>query len=228
MQQSPSILCIETSTEVCSVALTDRTGREYLHEIDEANQHSKELAVMIREVLTEADMETRDLDAVSVSIGPGSYTGLRVGLATAKAICYVHEIPIIGLGSLDILAQAGKETEVDYIIPMIDARRMEVYTSVFNPASELVSGPQALILGPDSFLDLLPENSSVLLLGNGSVKAFPVLTFNQKKQGATKTSAKHMIGLSRKRFSKEQFDDLNALSPQYLKSPNITQPKKKL
>jgi tRNA threonylcarbamoyladenosine biosynthesis protein TsaB len=211
------------------VYLSDRNGKHYLNEIDEANQHSKELAVMIQEILTQAKMNTTDLDAVCISIGPGSYTGLRVGLATAKAICYVHDIPLISLGSLEILVQAGMDDhEHDYIIPMIDARRMEVYTAIFDGRGRQISPAEAMIIEEGSFEDRVPKDSSILLLGNGSGKAHPVLSYRKKFLGTSKTSARYMIRLAQKYFQREQIANLSALTPQYLKSPNITKPKKKL
>src|SRR5690606_26392897 len=137
-----SILCIETSTDVCSVALTAGGAVVAAAEIREAQAHASRLAPLIQEVMAAAGIGYGDLSAVAVSKGPGSYTGLRIGTSTAKGLCYALNIPLIGIGTLDLLAWQGiTSTDVDretLLCPMIDARRMEVYCQVTDFSRKVV------------------------------------------------------------------------------------------
>ena len=144
------ILCIETGTDICSVGIAENGELISLRESDKGRDHAIKIAVFVDELLTQTDIRPEDLDAVAVSMGPGSYTGLRIGVSFAKGLCYGLEIPLIGIGSLDALTEVAREDyeagiisvenwESAYLCPMIDARRMEVYTQVFNAEGVAVS-----------------------------------------------------------------------------------------
>ncbi|MGA1582273.1 MAG: tRNA (adenosine(37)-N6)-threonylcarbamoyltransferase complex dimerization subunit type 1 TsaB [Saprospiraceae bacterium] len=224
------ILCLETATEVCSVAVAI-DGRVVGHrEAAHPWDHASRVTVLIGECLKEAGMDIGELSAVAVSVGPGSYTGLRVGFACAKGICSGLGIPLIGVDTLHSLALAAASDGDDaesYIIPMIDARRLEVYASVYAPDGQMVQPPSALILEPESFHDYFLRGP-VVFVGNGADK-WRTLTANSDKSlfPNIRCSALHLINPAREAWRAEAFQNLAYFSPYYLKPPNITQPKKK-
>ena len=224
------ILHLETSTKQCSVALANK-GELLASRIllNESFSHSEKLHLFISEVLQEAKLKSADLDAVAVSKGPGSYTGLRIGVAAAKGLCFGLDIPLIALNALKILAQASTEQNTDYIIPMMDARRMEVYTAVFDSRRNWVEDTSALVLSRDSFKELL-KDQTVLVLGDGAQKfkelnpeinaVFPSEIFYPK--------AVDMIPLAWEKFNSQVFVSLAYFEPFYLKDFQTTPPKKNL
>ncbi|MCH1432782.1 MAG: tRNA (adenosine(37)-N6)-threonylcarbamoyltransferase complex dimerization subunit type 1 TsaB [Flavobacteriaceae bacterium] len=224
------ILHLETSTKQCSVALAHK-GELLASRIllNESFSHSEKLHLFISEVLQEAKLKSADLDAVAVSKGPGSYTGLRIGVAAAKGLCFGLDIPLIALNALKILAQASTEQNTDYIIPMMDARRMEVYTAVFDSRRNWVEDTSALVLSRDSFKELL-KDQTVLVLGDGAQKfkelnpeinaVFPSEIFYPK--------AVDMISLAWEKFNSQVFVSLAYFEPFYLKDFQTTPPKKNL
>lgn len=224
------ILHLETSTKQCSVALAHK-GELLASRIllNESFSHSEKLHLFISEVLQEAKLKSADLDAVAVSKGPGSYTGLRIGVAAAKGLCFGLDIPLIALNALKILAQASTEQNTDYIIPMMDARRMEVYTAVFDSRRNWVEDTSALVLSRDSFKELL-KDQTVLVLGDGAQKfkelnpeinaVFPSEIFYPK--------AVDMTPLAWEKFNSQAFESLAYFEPFYLKDFQTTPPKKNL
>ena len=224
------ILHLETSTKQCSVALAHK-GELLASRIllNESFSHSEKLHLFISEVLQEAKLKSADLDAVAVSKGPGSYTGLRIGVAAAKGLCFGLDIPLIALNALEILVQASTEQNTDYIIPMMDARRMEVYTAVFDSRRNWVEDTSALVLSRDSFKELL-KDQTVLVLGDGAQKfkelnpeinaVFPSEIFYPK--------AVDMISLAWEKFNSQVFVSLAYFEPFYLKDFQTTPPKKNL
>jgi tRNA threonylcarbamoyladenosine biosynthesis protein TsaB len=224
------ILHLETSTKQCSVALAHK-GELLASRIllNDSFSHSEKLHLFISEVLQEAKLKSADLDAVAVSKGPGSYTGLRIGVAAAKGLCFGLDIPLIALNALKILAQASTEQNTDYIIPMMDARRMEVYTAVFDSRRNWVEDTSALVLSRDSFKELL-KDQTVLVLGDGAQKfkelnpeinaVFPSEIFYPK--------AVDMIPLAWEKFNSQVFVSLAYFEPFYLKDFQTTPPKKNL
>jgi tRNA threonylcarbamoyladenosine biosynthesis protein TsaB len=224
------ILHLETSTKQCSVALAHK-GELLASRIllNDSFSHSEKLHLFISEVLQEAKLKSADLDAVAVSKGPGSYTGLRIGVAAAKGLCFGLDIPLIALNALKILAQASTEQNTDYIIPMMDARRMEVYTAVFDSRRNWVEDTSALVLSRDSFKELL-KDQTVLVLGDGAQKfkelnpeinaVFPSEIFYPK--------ADDMIPLAWEKFNSQAFESLAYFEPFYLKDFQTTPPKKNL
>lgn len=226
------ILNIETSTDVCSVALS-RDGEILEHyENYEGNSHSTALAPMVRDALSYAATREIKLDAVAVSQGPGSYTGLRIGLSQAKGLAFGLDVPLIGVQTLELLVVSTMfnhfiEDEVLYA-PMIDARRMEVYTGLYNNALESVMAPCAMVLDEGSFRNVLSE-CKVVFCGNGSDKAKNVIkSGNAMWIGGVKPVAVDMVALAEKAWREKRFVDVAYSTPVYLKDFVATKPKKLL
>lgn len=225
------IIQLETTTKQCSVALSYK-GNCFSKKVllAEHFSHDEKLHVFIREVLQEASVGFSELDAVSISKGPGSYTGLRIGVAAAKGLCFALDLPLIGIHTLELMVQPfiGK-AEYAFFIPMLDARRMEVYTAVFDNSKTWIQETNALVLEAQSFYDLLGD-SPCLVFGNGASK-FKML---QPKINAhfTETvsypSAEDMSRLAWLEFQKKNFEDLATFEPFYLKDFQTTTPKKEL
>jgi len=225
----PYILCIETATAVCSVALF--AGDELVAQREEIGfVHSAKTAVFIQECLTEASIQAKDLSAVAVDIGPGSYTGLRVGLSTAKGICFALDLPLITLSGLNILAQVSRQLYPEphaLHMPMIDARRMEVYTKAFNASGETIQEAGPFILQTDSFHPF-SDYDRIYCSGDGS-KKLDQLDFKEDiRLLALRSDARHMGGLAFTAFRQKEFADLRWVEPNYIKPPNITKSKKTL
>ncbi len=225
------ILNIDTSTDYCSVALTAE-GMVLAHQEEGGSRnHAALLSDYIKYCLDFAREKEIKLDAVAVSMGPGSYTGLRIGLSEAKGLAYALDIPLIGIDTLRILScnvMFTRELEGDEIfVPMIDARRMEVYTAAFDFALEEVMPQQALILTPDSYSDIIARNRRVLMFGNGSDKAREMLTApNVEFIPDIHPLAIDMIALAERAFSRREFIDLAYSTPNYIKDFQASKPKK--
>ena len=221
-------LCIETATEVCSVALGNATGDIVVRETSRKNSHTETITVFIRECMDEWKIDFPQLSAIGISQGPGSYTGLRVGTSTAKGIAFAHDIPLIAIDTLFGLAYGIKELvdEGDLIMPMIDARRMEVYTAVYDHQLKLFRSTNNLILH-DGILDEITDKGKLWLCGNGAVKAEKIKTDRDIVIHPSICSASHLIAACQAKYLTKDFVDIAYFSPFYLKSPNITKPKKK-
>lgn len=226
-----NILNIETSTEVCSVALTSE-GQVLDHrENYDGQTHATLLSQYVKEMLDYARSREVKLDAIAVSIGPGSYTGLRIGLSEAKGLAFGLQVPLIGVNTLQLLAVSTMfnhfiEDDKVLYVPMIDARRMEVYTAAYSPSLEAVIEPQAMILDENSFADLLAQGYTLILMGNGSDKARQVLTREQVRFiGGVKPVAVEMMALAEKAWRERQFLDVAYSTPLYLKDFQATKPK---
>ena len=226
------ILNIETSTEVCSVALTSE-GQVLDHrENYEGQTHATLLSQYVKEMLEYASTREMKIDAIAVSIGPGSYTGLRIGLSEAKGLAFGLQVPLIGVNTLQLMAVSAMfnhfidEDNVLYV-PMIDARRMEVYTAAYNAALEPVLPPQAMILNGNSFGDLLEKGYTLVMMGNGSDKARQVLSRDGVRfiEGI-KPVAVEMLALAEKAWREQQFLDVAYSTPLYLKEFQATKPKR--
>ena len=224
------ILNIETSTNVCSVALTAE-GMVLAHQEDmDGRNHAGLLSDYIKYCLDFAAEKELKLEAVAVSMGPGSYTGLRIGLSGAKGLAYALDIPLIGINTLKIMAcqvMFTQELQGDEIfVPMIDARRMEVYTAAYDFALEDVMPQQPLILDENSYSDILADNANVLFFGNGSDKAKDVITSpNAKFIPDIVPLAIDMIALAEKAYSQRDFLDIAYSVPNYIKDFQATKPK---
>ena len=226
-----NILHIETSTAVCSVALTSE-GQVLDHrENYEGQTHATLLSQYVKEMLDYARSRELKLDAIAVSLGPGSYTGLRIGLSEAKGLAFGLQVPLIGINTLQLLTVSTmfnhfvEEDKVLYV-PMIDARRMEVYTAAYTPALEAVVEPQAMILDEHSFAPLLEQGYTLVLMGNGSDKARQVLSRDGVRfiEGV-KPVAVDMLALAEKAYRAGEFIDVAYSTPLYLKEFQATKPK---
>lgn len=219
------ILSVDTSTQNCSVALHEN-GRLITQElVDEEGSHSKSLTLLIEKVMKTAGRALTDLSAVAVSNGPGSYTGLRIGLATAKGICFALDKPLICLPTLQVLASAVDTPAGSLLLPMLDARRMEVYAAVYTAALHEVSSQEAHILTPESYQSHAP----VVAFGNGSAKwqeicTHPAITF---LDGPLLPEAQFMGKLAHEAFLNQTFENLVTKEPDYLKEYMGTKPKLK-
>lgn len=227
-----NILNIETSTSVCSVALgSDGQIVDHYENYDGLN-HATLLSKYIKDVLETAARKEMSIDAIAVSIGPGSYTGLRIGLSQAKGLSFGLGVPLIGVNTLQLLTVSTMFQEFfdDDILfaPMIDARRMEVYTAVYNNALTPLLEPQPMILDENSFEELL-SNHRLVIMGNGSEKASKVINNRNARfiQGA-KPVAVDMLALSEKAYRENTFIDVAYSTPLYLKDFQATVPKKKV
>ena len=226
-----NILNIETSTEVCSVALTSE-GQVLDHrENYEGQTHATMLSQYVKEMLDYARSREMKPDAIAVSIGPGSYTGLRIGLSEAKGLAFGLNVPLIGVNTLQLMAVSTMfnhfidEENVLYV-PMIDARRMEVYTAAYAPSLEAVLEPQAMILDEHSFDALLDKGHTLILLGNGSDKARQVLTRDGVRfVEGVKPVAVDMMALAEKDYREQDFIDVAYSTPLYLKEFQAIKPK---
>jgi tRNA threonylcarbamoyladenosine biosynthesis protein TsaB len=218
------ILHLETSTTVCSVCLAESGQLLSLRETNDGYTHAENLTVFAEEVLKDAAKTVRDLDAVTVSIGPGSYTGLRIGLSTAKGLCYALNIPLITIGSLHALA-LGLNEEVkgsyqnDYLLcPMIDARRMEVYCEVFDKKVQSIHPVSAKIMDEHSFNDLLSKQK-IIFAGDGAAKCSPLLSknINAVFLSGFVASSKYMVLEAEEMYKRKDFTDIVLSEPFYLK-----------
>ena len=226
-----TILNIETSTDVCSVALTSE-GQVLDHrENYEGQTHATLLSQYVKEMLDYARSREMKLDAVAVSIGPGSYTGLRIGLSEAKGLAFGLELPLIGMNTLQLLTVSAMfnhfmDEEHLLYVPMIDARRMEVYTAAYTPALDAVLEPQAMILDENSFADLLSDGYYLVMMGNGSDKAREIFANNRVRFiSGIKPVAVDMLALAEKAYREQQFIDVAYSTPLYLKEFQATKPK---
>lgn len=224
------ILNIDTSTDHCSVALTAE-GMVLAHQEEGGGRnHAALLSDYIKYCLDFAREKELKLDAVAVSMGPGSYTGLRIGLSEAKGLAYALDIPLIGIDTLRIMAcqvMFTQDLEGDEIfIPMVDARRMEVYTAAFDFALNPVMNQQALILDADSYADIIAKYPKILMFGNGSDKAKDIITAdNVRFIPDIHPLAIDMIALADKAYSNRDFIDLAYSVPNYIKDFQATKPK---
>lgn len=224
------ILNIDTSTSVCSVALAEDGKVIALKESNEGLNHSILLGTYIDELFKEIQITAHRLDAVAISMGPGSYTGLRIGVSMAKGLCFGAGKPLIAVPTLQALALSvsSRLQEDAWYCPMIDARRMEVYTAFFDKQNQTLIDTKAEIIDEHSFAELL-EKHKIYFFGNGSDKVKNTLTdINACYIGQVETSAAHMPEISEQRFVKGLFEDVAYFEPFYLKDFIATTPKKKV
>lgn len=221
MNSSPILLYIETSGEICSVALSRRT--ELIREIvvKEPRAHARIIAPMVEEILNKSAISISDTDAIVVSEGPGSYTGLRVGVSVAKGLCFGSGKPLIAVGSLDLIAVTAAKNRSDIgsfhtIIPMIDARRMEVYTAVYSADAVRLSGIEAKIIDEASFKELL-EKGKTLFCGDGAAKVQSILKHENAFFTGVDASAGGMLKPALDKYNRGEFQDVAYFEPFYLK-----------
>lgn len=211
------VLNIETATTNCSVSLSKDGETLVLKEDNSAGySHAETLHVYIKDVFEEANISSKDIDAVAVSKGPGSYTGLRIGVSSAKGLCYALSKPLISVSTLESLAHQVKADD-GIIIPMLDARRMEVYSAIFNHKYEQVREIKAEVLTEESYIDLLKDNK-VYFVGSGVAKTKELLNHPNAIFVEDKLpSANEMSLLSELKYKKSDIEDVAYFEPYYLK-----------
>lgn len=219
------IILIETSTSLCSVALAEDGAVTAYRESSAPKAHASLTAVFVQEVLQERRVTLSDCDAVCVSKGPGSYTGLRVGVSTAKGLCFGSGLPLIAVGTLDTLV-AQAEGEYKYIIPMIDARRMEVYACVFENGAQITE-TEPVIVDENSFAEYL-EQGPCLFIGDGAGKCADVIKHPNAQFCQCNPKASAMLSPAMKAYNEKRFEDVAYFEPFYLKEFVATVSKKKL
>lgn len=230
------ILCIETGTDICSVGIARDGELMSLRESDQGRDHAKQVAVFVDELLRETDVKPDELDAVAVGMGPGSYTGLRIGVSFAKGLCYGLNIPLLAVGSLEALTDVAiKDYEAGiiqvegwdeaFLCPMVDARRMEVYTQIFNSRCEAQSEVSAEIITEDSFSQWRAKGKLVIF-GNGAAKCQEMLPDAIYIDVAP--SARGLTRIAHQLFEAGKTVDIAYFEPFYLKDFVVIPSKKKL
>ncbi len=223
------LLAIETSTEICSVALSKEEECIAMVEDDRENSHAEKILLFVDQVLKQAGLEKNKLNAICISEGPGSYTGLRIGASTAKGLCDGLDIPLVAISTLQSMAWGSREQYPHYkqYCPMIDARRMEVYSAIYNENLDLIGNITNTILDENAFSDYLSKGKLVLS-GNGMEKAISLLSHNTNAVFCnTKTSARYLLALGYKKYIEQDFADIAYFEPFYLKEFHSGKPKVK-
>lgn len=222
------ILNLETATKTCSVSLA-QDGKELatINHTAENYSHAEKLNGIIQEVMEKANRQLADLDAIAVSEGPGSYTGLRIGTSTAKGLCFALDIPLIAVNSLKALAQSKAGADM-LICPMFDARRMEVYAAIFDSQMNVLQPTKAIVIDDATFLDFL-QKEPVCFIGPGAEKCrSTVVHENAIFDLETAVSASGMIPFTEEKFQQNDLEDLAYFEPFYLKDFIAGKPKKLL
>lgn len=222
----PLLLSLETSTTVCSVALHENSTLLSTAEVHREHSHASKLAPLIDHVVRTADVTLKDLRAVAVASGPGSYTGLRIGTSTAKGLCYALSIPLVAVGTLNIMAAQVNATNMSgaRLCPMIDARRMEVYCQLFDVTNTPVQAVEAKVIDEHSFEKEL-EEGKIIFFGNGADKCRPVITHpNAIFISGITPSAADLGVLAWQKFQQQRTEDLVHFEPFYLKEFMIKKP----
>ncbi|MEO0331212.1 MAG: tRNA (adenosine(37)-N6)-threonylcarbamoyltransferase complex dimerization subunit type 1 TsaB [Bacteroidota bacterium] len=224
------ILSIETATKTCSVALHRDKTLLGLQEVHLDKSHSSLLHLMIDNLLQYCEIERNQLDAVAVSVGPGSYTGLRIGVSTVKGIGYALDIPVIAINTLEAMARGMQNFNLGkkWLCPMLDARRMEVYCLLQSETGETIHSTRPLVINQDSFASEL-EQCPIAFFGNGSDKCCEVLNHPNAYFVSHVTPSARWVGeLAQEKYKRSKFEDLAYFVPFYLKEYRTTQPKNKL
>jgi len=221
------ILSIETSTPVCSIAI-HQDGKLVDHELSRAKgAHSELLVKMISDLLDRIQVGPNELSAIAVSEGPGSYTGLRIGVSTAKGLAFAWDLPLIGISTLKLLASAATENleELEYIIPVLDARRMEVYREVFDWKLKTLAALDSELIDQSSFKSWL-DLGSVCFIGDGTEKLKEVIVHPNARFLELEISAIFIGILAFEKYQNSKFEDLAYFVPNYLKEFKALQSKK--
>ncbi|MDC1106293.1 tRNA (adenosine(37)-N6)-threonylcarbamoyltransferase complex dimerization subunit type 1 TsaB [Prolixibacteraceae bacterium] len=226
------ILNIETATEICSVCLSKDGVVTHIKENKEGLNHAKLLTVFIEDILKEADIKATDLDAVAVSSGPGSYTGLRIGVSVAKGLCYGAKIPLIAISTLQAMAHhAATSTDTRdniWYASLIDARRMEVFSAFYDQDNKNQRPIKADIIDHESYRGILNQHS-VVFVGNGVEKCKEALNHpNAIFAEDIKATSAYLAPISELRFQQQNFEDVAYFEPFYLKDFVVTQSKKNI
>ena len=231
------ILCIETGTDVCSVGLAENGVLTALRESC-GRDHARNVAVYVDELLRERDIDADEIDAIAVGKGPGSYTGLRIGVSFAKGLCYGLRKPLIAIGSLDALVEVAREDAEAGIVdvedfehatlcPMVDARRMEVYTQLFNGHGEALSEVEAKVINEQSFAEEIASAEEFVIFGNGAAKCAGTLSERVKLIDIA-PSARGLARLAQEALDAGRTEDIAYFESFYLKNFVVTTSKQKL
>ena len=213
------ILSLETSTSISSVALHECGALLALAEIKEPGAHAEKLVLLVDEVFEKAGLNFGDLDAVAVSQGPGSYTGLRIGVSTAKGIAYGLDIPLIGINTLQAMAASQPLNPGEFVVAVLDARRKEVYTQTFGDSLQEISSIEAVVLEEGVFASVL-EKGKVYFVGDGADKVKEEIQHSNAffpENWEQSLSAKNMGQLAFEKFARQDWEDLAYFVPNYLK-----------
>jgi len=210
------ILNIDTAIETASVCLSQNGSSLGLELNDQQKLHASWLHVAIAHVLRQSGKTISDVNAVAVTIGPGSYTGLRVSLSAAKGICYARNIPLITIGTLPLMALAARDEDADLLCPMIDARRMEVFAALYDKKLQPVIQPMEMKISQSSFHEFLNENR-IVFLGNGARKLQLLLGHKNALFSGSLATAATMAELTHNKYNNREFADLVYTEPFYLK-----------
>jgi tRNA threonylcarbamoyladenosine biosynthesis protein TsaB len=229
------ILCLETATNLCSVALCNSAGIISLRESNDARSHASKLTVFIEDILKEHRIKANVLEAVAVSKGPGSYTGLRIGVSAAKGIAYAAKIPLIGIETTKVMVTGlienrYKNLEKDDTLycPMLDARRMEVYYAIYDRNGNVIKNISAEVINENSF-SAINESRKLIIFGDGSEKCRNVVKrANVYFEDEYRISAAHMISPAYMAFNNNEFEDIAYFEPFYLKDFIATKPGKNI
>lgn len=218
------ILQIETATTVCSAALAHNGNVLAYKEVEQRNVHAEALTIFIDELLGTANQSYADLDAIAVSSGPGSYTGLRIGVSTAKGLCFALDKPLIAVETLKAMADgiissnSFNISDNTLLCPMIDARRMEVFTAIFDNKGNRIKPTSAEIIDQNSFSDLL-QNHEVIFFGDGAAKCREVLGNNPNARiiESFVNSSRYLSKQAAEKYLENDFEDVAYFEPYYLK-----------
>lgn len=230
------IICLETATNICSVALCDSAGVVSLRESNDQKSHASLLTIFIDEVLKENNLSAHDLDAVAVSKGPGSYTGLRIGVSVAKGIAYAASIPLIGVETMlsmfwGIASSANissRDIKNTLFCPMLDARRMEVYYAIYDAEGNIIKNISAEIINEDTFHNI-PESHKIVLFGDGASKCEDIIKRNNIYfEDDYRISASHMYHPANKALQDLRFENTAYFEPFYLKDFITSKPRKNI
>lgn len=224
-----TILGIETSTKICSVALTVNNKLVAIKEEGGEYSHAEKLNGFIENVIEEANLSLRQIDAVAISKGPGSYTGLRIGVSTAKGLCYSLNKPLIAVDTLQAMALSMINDDVDVYCPMIDARRMEVYTALYDKNNESIQSVTAKVIDEHSYEETF-QKGKILFFGDGSDKCKEVLGSSDNAIFSSEglPSASNINRIAAAKYENSEFEDIAYFEPYYLKDFIATKAKKLL
>lgn len=231
------ILCIETGTDICSVGIAKDGELLSLRESDEGRDHARKVAVFVDELLRETEIAPDDLDAVAVGKGPGSYTGLRIGVSFAKGLCYGLQKPLVAVGSLDALAEVAREDyeagilsvddwENARLCPMVDARRMEVYAQIFDTEGRPQNEVSAEVITPESFAEFRGQGRPLVIFGSGARKCADLMPDATLVE--VTPSARGLARLAQEALDEGRTEDIAYFEPFYLKDFVVTTSKKPL
>jgi tRNA threonylcarbamoyladenosine biosynthesis protein TsaB len=230
------VICLETATDICSVALCDNTGALYLRESTDSKSHAALLTLFIEDILKEANIQIKNLDAIAVSKGPGSYTGLRIGVSVAKGIAYAASLPLIAVDTtLSMFWGIAKTRQEDplfddnaWYCPMIDARRLEVYYAIYDSNGNNIKPVSAEIINEGSF-SKIPESQKIILFGDGAAKCKPLIKReNVHYYDDFRASATHMYIPVLQALNDKRFEDVAYFEPFYLKDFITSTPRKNI